>query len=158
MRRILSTARLIPILFCGTGLVSCEGHSVPGPGALESYELQAKTEQSNNPLFGSWELTSVIVAGEEVFAETGGSYILTLKEDGTHSSLGSDGTQSVSWGGWYTYTISTITIDDSNHPDPDEQGIDTSIYALCGNRMFWLGDDADDPPTKATFKRRARNN
>jgi len=156
MRRIPSIARLISVLLCSAALVGCEGPSAPEPSILGSDELQAETEQSNNPLFGSWELTSIVAGGEEVFAGRGVSYILTLKGDGMHSSFGSDGTQTVSWGGAYTYTISTITIDDLNHPNPDERSIDTSTYALCGNRMFWLGDDANDP-TRATFKRGARS-
>ena len=44
-------------------LVACEGPSAPEPRPQGSDELRASTEHSNNPLFGSWELTSVIVAG-----------------------------------------------------------------------------------------------
>jgi hypothetical protein len=97
-----------------------------------------------------------VAGGVEVFAGTGGTYILTLRDDGTHLSFASDGTQSWFWDGTYTYTISTITVDDLNHPSPDQRSIDTSTYAVCGNRLFYLGEDPNDP-VKATFKRGAQN-
>jgi len=145
-------------------------------------DLLATHVQNRNPFLGSWRMTSAVVGSEELFVGSSLQYIMTFRDEETCNEAdpefvaqkGCNGTFSVSisndngveplvckdppqtscgWSGGYSYTGVTITSDHSNHPDPDEQGWDRFLYALCGGTFSYMGFDDDEVGVRLTFQR-----
>ncbi len=145
-------------------LAGCDGTvepavDVPDP---EIVDLQAAKTQKANPFIGSWMLT--LFAGPEGEVPLGDyfRYVVTLRSDSTHSVSVSNDVEhwvckvppqtSCQWDGTYTYTPSTITFYEPNHPDPGQGPEDTALYAFCGGSWFLL-DDPNDGGVRITFQR-----
>jgi hypothetical protein len=155
-------------LLCSVALVGCEGTSdpelnVPDPAVDD---LQATTNPKHeNPFLGAWKLTSAVVGDDELHPGRHFSFIMTLWSDGTHSvSVSGDADNlvcqadtSCGWSGTYTYTGTTITTDEPEHPDPGERGEDTSLYAFCANKLIFMDEADDDAGFRLTFERTRRN-
>lgn len=116
--------------------------------------------EARNPLLGSWWAKSAVLGDNEILG--GLQYFLTLRGDGTHSvSVSNDmehlvcpATQtSCEWDGTYTYTATTITFDEPDHPDPGEAGEDTGLYALCGGKLIQMDYADDDAGIRVTYQR-----
>jgi len=162
----MSIARLIPVLLCCIALAGCEGASEPELNVPDPTldELQESSIQSENPFLGTWRLTSAVVGDDELFPGRGFSYLMTFWSDGKHSvSVSGDvdhlvcGAQtSCSWSGTYTYTGTTFTTVEPNHPDPGEQGEDTGFYAFCGNKLIVM-DEGDGAGIRLTLERTRRD-
>jgi hypothetical protein len=171
--RQLSIARLILALLCSAAVVGCEGDSElePWPTAVADSPAAAKLEvgyassiHNGNPFLGSWRLAKAVV-GDQVFDERTLLFIATYRSDGTHSvSVVNDvqglicgGQTSCEWEGTYTYTATTITHVELDHPDPDEAGEDTAFYAFCGGKWFLLDSAGEEGGVKLTFVRARRD-
>jgi len=136
--------------------------------AVVEYDAEAHV-QEGNPFRGSWVLTSVLLGNEELMLEIGLGWKITFRSDFSFSSSVSNDDDHVicrdpaippqtscEWKGTYTYTATTIKLIEWDHPDPDNRGEDTSLYAICGGKMFWLeGGDEDGGVAgmRATFQK-----
>jgi hypothetical protein len=99
------------------------------------------------------------VGDDERLVGTGLLYFMTFRSDLTHSvSVSNDaeglvcGETSCEWNGSYSYTRTTLTTIEPNHPDPDERGEDSSSYVFCGGRLIFMDSDGDFG-LRLTFKR-----
>jgi hypothetical protein len=98
------------------------------------------------------------VVGDEVFDERGILLIVTYRSDGTHSRSVSNDVEglvcvdqtSCEWDG--TYTATTITHVEPDHPDPEEAGEDTGFYSFCGGKWFYLDSAGEDVGVTLTFQ------
>lgn len=161
MRR-LSIPRIVPILLCSMAVSSCERPAEPDLSA-PAPNLDVDEVEGRNPFLGSWKMTSAVVGDDELLAGTDLQWIATYRSDGTHSvSVSNDSEQNVckvppqtacEWDGTYRYTGTTITHDEPDHPDPDEAGEDTALYAACGGKWFLLDSGGDDIGVRLTFQR-----
>ncbi len=150
----------------GLVLAGCEGAAGPELSVpdLRVGQLQA-SKHGGNPFSGSWRMTSAVVGDEELLVGTDLQWIVSFRDDGTHSVFVSNDFEflvckdppqaSCEWNGTYTYTGATITFNEPNHPDPDERGEDTGYYAHCGGKWFYL-DDADNGGVRLTYQRTGR--
>jgi hypothetical protein len=167
MRKLPSNLRFIPVLLCSLGLVACEGTSnpeldIPDP-TLDDLQVATST-QSGNPFLGGWRLTSVVLGDDEILPRQV-SFIMNFLSDGRHSvSVAGDVDHlvcpvntSCSWSGTYTYTGTTLTTVEPNHPDPGEQGADTSLYAVCANKLIFMDEADDDVGFRFTLERYRRD-
>ena len=165
MRKLpLSIFLLAPLV--ALGLHACDQQPVePEIDVAEQQQGDFLTAnvQSGNPLVGTWTLRSVADGNEEAFSGSPPlhlQWIVTLRPDGTFSHYISNDLDhlicrdpdvppvtSCEWDGTYTYTLTTITFDDWDHPDPENRGWDTSMYIRCGGALYML-DDA-----RLTFQR-----
>ncbi len=115
-------------------------------------DLSTSMAYGGNPLVGGWWATSYVEGNDETpvgYLQ----YVMILTSDGTYSnSVGNDNAAdpvlckdppqtSCSWVGTYTSTLTEITVDDSNHPDPDQSPIDTHSYVRCGGKLMFLDGD-----------------
>ena len=164
MRKLpFSILLLAPLL--AFGLYACDqgGPAEPELNAPDQQQgdFLAASVQDRNPFLGSWRMTSAVVGSEELFVGSGLRYIMTFRNDGTHSvSVSNDvdnlvcPTQtSCEWNGWYTYTGTTITTLEPNHPDPGEQGEDTASYAFCGGTLIFMDHADEGDGIRLTYKR-----
>ncbi len=164
MRR-LSATRYVPILLGSLALMGCEGTSNPEliePDPTPDDLQVATNTQSGNPLLGAWLLARAEVGDDEIPLGDF-EYVLTFWDDGTFSvSVSNDLEQwvckdppqtSCTWSGTYTYTRTTITFDDRNHPDPDERSVDTGLYTPCAGKLIYMDDPAPEGGSKLTFQR-----
>ncbi|MGD8699437.1 MAG: hypothetical protein PVJ43_09115 [Gemmatimonadales bacterium] len=148
-------ARLVPVLLCSAALVACEGTSepeitVPEPTPDEVQDVGIKNE---NPFLGAWRLTSAVLGDDELVPGSHFSYVMTFWGDGTHSAsvsgdfdhlvCGAPDT-SCDWSGMYSYTGTTLTTVEPDHPDSGERGEDTSLYAVCGNKLIFMDEAGDE--------------
>jgi len=128
----------------------------------------AKANTNNdNPFRGSWRARSVVFGEVEFLPEPHFRYIQTFWSDGSHSVSVSGDTDhlvcpfpdtSCGWGGSsYTYTGTTITTVEPNHPDPEEQGPDTALYAFCANKLIFMDSADDGTGYRMTFERTRRD-
>jgi len=166
---VLSVLLLAPLV--ALGIYACD-QSAPVEPELNVADQQldgllATHVQNRNPFLGSWRATSTVVGSEEMVAERGGiRYIMTFRSDLSHSVSVSNDTEyvvcpepqtSCGWDGTYTYTGTTMTTVEPNHPDPEEQGEDTALYARCGSTLFFLDSSDDgDVGIRITFQRTGR--
>jgi hypothetical protein len=167
MPKLPSNPRFIPILLCGVALVGCEGTSDPELNVLDPTLDQAANAQSENPFLGSWKLTSVVVGDvDHPLPGPPHWFTVTFLSDGTMwSSVYGDVNHEVceapdtscGWGGTYTYTRTTYTTDEPDHPNPEERGEDTGMYAFCGNELIRMDSGGDDPAVRAVFERARRD-
>ena len=148
-------ARLVPILLCSAALVACEAASepdfpVPDPTPDGVQELGV---QNKNPFLGAWRLTSAVLGDDELLPGSRFSYVITFSSDGTHSVSVSgdfeylvcgDPNTSCGWTGLYAYTGTTLTTVEPDHPDPGERGEDTSLYAVCSNKLIFMDEGGDE--------------
>jgi len=127
-------------------------------------EYDAEAHVQGNPFLGSWALTSVLLGNEELMPENGLWWKMIFRSDLTFSSSVSNDDGHLicpsqtfcEWDGTYEYSATTIMMDESDHPDPDERGEDSSLYVLCGGKMFLMGDGDDDGELagmRATFQK-----
>ena len=149
--QLLSVFLLAPLV--ASGIYACDqsAPSEPESSAPNPPDRNLLTSMAHgaNPLVGVWRATSHI-AGDDVFLAGDLQYVMILRKDGTFSnSVGNDNAAdpllckdppqaSCSWDGTYTSTLTTITVDDLNHPDPDERGLDTHSYVRCGGRLMFV--------------------
>ena len=158
MRKLpLSVLLLAPLL--ALGIYACDqgGPAEPEINRLDPPQVDLLTGMTygGNPLVGTWRATSY-AEGNDEFLAGDLQYVMTLGADGTYSnSVGNDpdhlicqSETSCAWGGTYTSTITTITVDDRDHPDPEEQNWDTHLYVRCGGKLMFLGDGG-----RLTFQR-----
>jgi hypothetical protein len=162
MRKLpLSVLLLAPLL--ALGIYACDqgGPAEPEINRLDPPQVDLLTDMTygGNPLVGAWWATSYIEGNDEMPAGDL-QYVMILRNDGTFSnSVGNDNAAdpvlckdppqaSCSWDGTYTYTATTITVDDRGHPDPDERNFDTHLYVRCGGKLMFLGDGG-----RLTFQR-----
>ena len=149
---VLSVFLLAPLV--ALGVYACDQGAPVEPefnvADQQQGDLLAANTQNRSPFLGSWRMTSAVVGSEELFVGSGLLYIMTFRSDGTHSvSVSNDvegvvcGEPSCAWDGWYTYTGTTITTLEPNHPDLEERGEDTALYARCPGRLMFL-DSSDD--------------
>ena len=154
MRKLpLSILLLAPLV--AFGIYACDQGTpaepeTSGPNPPDR-DLLTSMAYGGNPLFGAWWASSYI-EGDDVFLAGDLRYVMILRKDGTFTnSVGNDNAAdpllckdppqtSCSWDGTYTYTATTITVDDYGHPDPDERGLDTHLYVRCGGNLTFLGD------------------
>jgi len=169
MKRLLR----IPVAFLllTAFVVACQetvptDSGVASSDAVVEYDAEAHV-QDENPLLGSWVLTSVLLGNEELVPENGLWWKIILRSDFSFSSSVSndddylicpelDLETSCEWDGTYEYSATTIKLIEWDHPDPDERGEDSSLYVLCGGKMFWMGDGDDDGELagmRATFQK-----
>ncbi len=163
MRKLpLSILLLAPLVALGLHACDQGAPTQPEINRLDSPQVDLLTTRAygGNPLVGTWWATSYTEGNDETPAGDL-QYVMTIRKDGTFSSsVGNDNgadpvlckdppQTSCSWDGTYTYTATTITVDDSNHPDPDERGIDTIAYVRCGGHVFWVGEEG-----RLTWRRR----
>lgn len=153
MRKLpLSIFLLAPLV--ALGLHACDQQPVePEIDVAEQQQGDFLTAnvQSGNPLVGTWIMTSAVVGDEDLLAgKTSILYIMTFRSDRTHSvSVSNDaeglvcGAPSCEWDGFYTYTGTTLTTLEPNHPDPEERGEDTSSYVFCGGRLIFMDSDGE---------------
>ena len=152
----LSVFLLVPLV--ASGIYACD-QAGPAQPELDPQldNLVASTVENGNPFIGSWMMTSAVVGDDEFITKKGLQYNVTLRSDLSFSSAIANDVDhlvcpeetSCEWDGTYTYTAATITFDDTNHPDSDERGEDTGMYALCGGTWFYL----DDGDTRLTYNR-----
>jgi hypothetical protein len=168
--RGLSLPRLVFILLCSSVLLGCDVTGEPELTAPvpTTEDLQLASAHNENPFLGSWRATSVIFGEVELLPGPHFRFIQTFWSDGSASTSVSGDTdhlicpspnESCSWSGsFYTYTATTLTTLEPNHPDPGEQGEDTSLYAFCANKLFFM-DTLDDGEGgfRMTFERTRRN-
>ena len=133
MRKLpLSVLLLAPLL--ALGIYACDqgGPAEPEINRLDPPQVDLLTGMTygGNPLVGTWRATSY-AEGNDEFLAGDLQYVMTLGRDGT-----------------YTSTITTITVDDRDHPDPEEQNWDTHLYVRCGGKLMFLGDGG-----RLTFQR-----
>jgi hypothetical protein len=123
--------------------------------------LTANT-QDNSPFLGSWRATAAVVGDVELNVGTSVLYIMTFRSDGTHSvSVSNDiehlvcpGPQTgCAWDGLYSYTGTTITTLEPNHPDPGEAGEDTFLYANCSGKLIFMDHTDEEEGIRLTFQR-----
>ena len=160
MRKLpLSIFLLAPLV--ALGIHACDEVPVEPEGQQQSDFLAANI-QSRNPFVGSWILASVVLDDEELLLGTV-LYIMTFRSDQTHSvSVSNDpeglvcGDTSCEWDGSYSYTGTRFTTVEPSHPDPDEQGEDTSFYVFCGGRLIFMDGDSESGG-RLTFKRTGRS-
>ena len=159
MRKLpLSVLLLAPLL--ALGIYACDqgGPAEPEINRLDPPQVDLLTDMTygGNPLVGSWWATSYAEGNNETLAGDL-QWVMTLGADETYSnSVGNDTDHlicqppetSCAWGGTYTSTVTTITVDDRNHPDPEERNFDTHLYVRCGGKLMFLGDEA-----RLTFQR-----
>jgi hypothetical protein len=155
MRKLrLSVFLLAPLV--ALGMYACDQSAPAEPETSSSNspvpDLMTSMAYGGNPLAGAWWATNLVVANDETFVGDY-RYVMILRDDGTFSSsVGNDDASdpvlckdppqaSCSWNGTYTYTATAITVDDSNHPDPEERGLDTILYVRCGGKLIYLGDE-----------------
>ena len=154
MRKLpLSIFLLAPLV--AFGIHACDQQPVePEFDVAEQQQdgLLASHAWNGNPLVGTWRLRSVADGDDEVNgSDLPVQWIATIRRDGTFSNYVSDDvdhlickdpavppTTSCEWDGTYTYTLTTITLDDSNHPDPENRNEDTSTYIRCGGTLYML--------------------
>jgi hypothetical protein len=163
MRKLpLSILLLAPLV--ALGIHACDQQPVEPEFDVADQQpdgLLASHVGNTNPFVGTWRLKSVADGDEEVNgSDLPLQWIMTLGRDGNFSNYISNDvdhlickdpavppTTSCEWSGPYTYTLTTITFDDSNHPDPGNRSVDTSMYIRCGGTLYML-DDA-----RLTFQR-----
>ena len=158
MRKLpLSVILLAPLV--ALGIYACDqgGPAEPEMNRLDPPQVDLLTDKTygGNPLVGTWRATSY-AEGNDEFLAGDLQWVMTLGADGTYSnSVGNDpdhlicqSETSCAWGGTYTSTITSLTVDDRDHPDPDEQGWDTHEYVRCGGKLMFLGDGG-----RLTFQR-----
>ena len=159
MRKLpLSVLLLAPLV--ALGIYACDEGPVE-PESQQQSDLLAANVQNGNPFIGSWIMTSAVVGDEELVAGTDIRYIMTFRSDRTHSvSVSNDvegvvcGETSCEWDGPYWYAATTITLDESDHPDPDEANEDTHLYTRCGGTLFFLDfSDDGDVGIRITYQR-----
>lgn len=157
----MSIARFIPVLVCTTALVGCEGAAEPEFSAPDPTPDEAVNPQNENPFLGAWRLTSAVVGDDKLLPAGDFSYVMTFWSDGTHSvSVSGDldhlicGAQDTAcgWSGTYSYTGTTITTVEPDHPDPGERGADTGFYAFCANKLIAM-DEGDGAGIRLTYER-----
>lgn len=166
MRKLqLSVFLLTPLV--ALGVFACDQSapaepeaSVPNP---PDRDLLANTAYGGNALVGSWLATNLVVGNDDTPVGHY-RYVMVLRDDGTFSSsVGNDDAgdpvlckdppqASCSWDGTYEYTATTITVDDTNHPDPDERSVDTILYVRCGGKLIYVGDE-DSGGMQLVFRR-----
>jgi hypothetical protein len=158
-------ARLIPVLLCSAALVACEGTSepefnIPNPTPDEVQEAGVYDE---NPLLGSWMLTSAADGDGELDFPTGFSLILTFTSEGAYSIsvtntsgnfVCEEPQTSCTIAGTYEFTHTTLTLDEEEGPEP---GPDTGLYALCGGRLIYMDFTGEEDAIRFTFKRTRRD-
>jgi len=160
MRKLpLSIFLLAPLV--ALGIYACDEVSVE-PESQQQSDFLAANIQSRNPFVGSWILASVVLDDGELPVGTV-RYIMTFRSDLTHSvSVSNDteglvcGDTSCEWDGSYSYTGTRFTTVEPSHPDPDEQGEDTSFYVFCGGRLIFMDGDSESGG-RLTFKRTGRS-
>ena len=161
----LSVLLLAPLV--ALGVYACDQNSPAEPetNGLSPSDQDIVTSRAygGNPLVGVWRATSFVVGNDETPLGDY-QYVMILREDGTFSSsVGNDNAvdpvlckdppqTSCSWDGTYTYTAAAITVDDSNHPDPDERGIDTILYVRCGGKLIYVGEE-DEGGMQLVFRK-----
>jgi len=161
----MSVARLIPVLLCSVALVGCEGASEPEFKVpdTELNDLQAGNIQNGNPLLGSWILTGAVRGDDELVFPPGFSLVLNFWDDGTHSMAATNTSDnfvcelpqtSCTINGTYEYTLTTITFDEEEGPEP---GPETVLYVFCRGRLIFMEPAGDDDGIRLTFKRTRRD-
>jgi len=162
----MSIARLTLVLLCSTALGGCEGASEPEfkvPGT-ELNDLQEGSIQNGNSFLGAWKITSAVLGNDELLPGGQFSYVMTFWSE-THSVAVSGDVDhlvcpapatSCGWSGMYTFTGTSITTVEPNHPDPGEQGEDTAFYTFCSNKLIFM-DEGDGDGLKLTFERTRRD-
>ncbi len=162
--RKLPLSTLLLALLVAAGVYACDQASPVEPDRnvadQQQGSLLAAQVQSGNPFTGSWMMTSAVVGDDELLAGTGLRYIMTFRHDLSHSVSVSDDAEglvcgdetSCGWDGEYRYTGTTITTVEPNHPDPGEQGEDSSAYVFCGGRLISMDSDGE-VGIRLTFKR-----
>lgn len=155
MRKLpLSVFLLAPLAAFGIYACDQRGPTEPESTAADQHHgaVLAANYPDRNPFLGIWSMTSAVVGSEELFVGSGMQYTMFFRSDGTHSvSMVNDvdnivcPTQtSCEWDGSYSYTGTTLTTIEPNHPDPDERGEDTSAYVFCGGRLIFMDSSGDD--------------
>ena len=162
MRKLpLSILLLAPLV--ALGIYACDQAApvepeTSGPNPPDR-DLLTSMAYGGNPLVGAWWATSYIEGNNETPAGDL-QYVMILRSDGTFSnSIGNDNAAdpvicidppqtSCSWDGTYTSTLTEITVDDSNHPDPSQSPVDTHSYVRCGGKLMFLDGDG-----RLTFQR-----
>ena len=156
MRKLQLVSVLLLAPLVALGIYACDQAApaepeTSGPGPANR-DLVTSMAYGGNPLVGAWRATSLIVGNDETPVGDY-QYVMILKADGTFSSsVGNDNAadpalckdppqSSCSWDGTYTSTLTTLTVDDRNHPDPDERSIDTILYVRCGGKLIWTGEE-----------------
>ncbi len=166
----MSLPRLVPVLLCIGVALSCDPTGEPELTAPvpTTDQLQLSSANSENPFLGSWRATSALFGEVELIPGPHFQFIQTFSSDGTRSVSVSGDTDylvcpfpdtSCSWSGSScTYTATTITTLEPDHPDPGERGEDTSLYVLCANKLFFM-DRVDDGAGgfRLTFERTRRD-
>jgi len=133
-----------------------------GPDAVLD-EAQMSYAQGGNPLLGVWKLTSFSNSDGEVELPKDFSLVLTFTPEGEYSLAAtntSDGfvceepQTSCTISGTYTYTATTITLDEEGGPEP---GPDTGLYLICGGRLIYMDFEGDDGGARFSFGRTRRD-
>ena len=100
---------------------------------------------------------------DELVTPNGLSLILSFRSDGAYSWSATNDFDyvfcdspetSCTVSGTYTYTRTTITLDEEVGPEP---GPDTGLYALCGGQLIYMDDPSEEGGTRLTFKRTRRD-
>ena len=160
MRKLpLSVFLLAPLV--ALGLYACDQGSPAEPVSdEEGRDILTSHSPNDNPFAGAWRMTSAILGNDELLE--GEQYIMTFRGDGTHSVTVVYDTRhlvcpephtSCSWDGTYTYTRTTLTTVEPNHPDPGEQGEDTSSYTFCGGKLIAMDHGGEGDGVRLTFQR-----
>jgi len=129
-------------------------------------ESAGEATSLGNPFLGSWRMTSAVVGDDELLIGSGLQYIMTFRSNGKHSvSVSNDVDQlvctvppqtSCKWRGEYSYSATTLTTLEPNHPDPDERGEDTSSYVFCDGTLIFMDHGDEGEGFRLTFKRPRR--
>ena len=145
----------------------CEDAGAPWSSCVRSAARRTRTARrfpggrhsGRKPVCRLLDQTSAVVGDDERLVGTGLLYFMTFRSDLTHSvSVSNDaeglvcGETSCEWNGSYSYTRTTLTTIEPNHPDPDERGEDSSSYVFCGGRLIFMDSDGDFG-LRLTFKR-----
>jgi len=157
----MSVLLLAPLV--ALGLHACDQGAPVEPEINASDPPQAEPladmAYGGNPLVGSWRAKSYAEGNDGILLGEF-QWVMTLGADGTYSnSIGNDSDHLIcqppetncAWDGTYTSTVTTITVDERNHPDPDEQNFDTHMYVRCGGKLMFL-----DGGGSLTFQRMGR--
>ena len=163
MRKLpLSVLLLAPLLALGIHACDQQPAEPEFDVAEQQGDFLAANPQNTNPFLGAWRATSAVVGDDELVAGTGIRFIMTFRSDGTHSVSVSNDTEnlvcpepqtSCGWDGTYTYTGTTLTTREPNHPDPGEAGEDTSLYAICGGKLIFMDGADEGGGFRLTFQR-----
>ena len=161
---VLSVLLLAPLV--ALGIYACDQQPVEpelNVADQQQGDVLAANVHTGNPFLGSWRATSAVLGDDELNVGTDLLYIITFRSDEDFSVSVSndvdhlvcqDPDTSCEWDGPYWYTATTITLDESDHPDPDEANEDTHLYTRCGGTLFFLDfSDDGDVGIRITYQR-----